>query len=101
MMEIMIREIDTVGRHLEILELVIENEPIGSPIISGQTEYPEHHVRYSLRILEENDLIKPTTQGVVTTDLVNDFVEDINNRLSILCSEAQAMKIHSRSYTTE
>ena len=93
MMELVNREIDTVGRHLEMLELVVENEPIDIMKMSSKTEYSEHRVRYSLRVLEENNLIKPTTQGAVTTDQASDFVESLDNELDVLANKLQAMKI--------
>ena len=35
--------------------------------LSELTNYPQHMVRYSLRILEQDDLIEPSPQGAVTT----------------------------------
>ena len=93
MMELVNREVDTVGRHLEMLKLVVGNEPIGIMKIAGETGYAEHRVRYSLRVLEENNLIKPTTQGAVTTDQASGFVESLDSELDVLGSKLRAMKI--------
>jgi len=38
--------------------------------LSELTKYPQHMVRYSLRILEQDDLIEPSPQGAVTTEEV-------------------------------
>ena len=47
--------------------MVIENEPIGIVKMSNETGYPHHKVRYSLRVLEEENLIEPSSQGAITT----------------------------------
>ena len=51
------KEVDMLERHLQVLRMVIENEPIGIVKMSNETGYPHHKVRYSLRVLEEENLI--------------------------------------------
>ena len=53
------KEVDMLERHLQVLKMVIENEPIGIVKMSNETGYPHHKVRYSLRVLEEENLIEP------------------------------------------
>jgi predicted transcriptional regulator len=62
-------------RHFQILQLVIKEQPIGIFALSDETGFPRHKVRYSLRILEENDLVEPTHDGAVTTEEVSEFLE--------------------------
>ena len=50
-------------RHLQVLRMVIENEPIGIVKMSNETGYPHHKVRYSLRVLEEENLIEPSSRA--------------------------------------
>lgn len=58
-------EVDMLSRHLQVLKTVITDEPIGSVKISNELGYPHHKVRYSLRVLEEVDLVEPTARGTV------------------------------------
>jgi predicted transcriptional regulator len=43
---------------------------------------PQHKVRYSLRILEHEGLIKPSLEGAVTTDSIHDFLARLSKILS-------------------
>ena len=86
-------EVDVLDRHLQVLKTVIENEPIGIVKTSQKLDYPHHKVRYSLRILEETDLVKATRQGAVTTDQAEDFVETVNDDLYAAIDRLDAMKI--------
>lgn len=54
-------------RHLEVLDLVLLNEPIGIINLAKLSKLPEHKVRYSLHFLEENGLITPTPKGATFT----------------------------------
>lgn len=69
-------------RHLRVLATVREHEPIGILSISERTGYPNHKVRYSLRVLEEEDVIEPTEQGAVTTGRTTEFITTFNDRIS-------------------
>lgn len=94
-------EVDIVERHLQILKLVIGNEPIGIVNLSNETGYPHHKVRYSLRILEEKDLIEPSSQGAITTDRTMTFVTDLDEQFTDIAETLQEMKIDSITETTK
>lgn len=89
------KEVDMLERHLEVLRMVIENEPIGIVKMSNETGYPHHKVRYSLRVLEEENLIEPSSQGAITTDKTEDFVNDLDNKLDSTIQKLEGMKIDS------
>ena len=74
-------EVDLVERHIEIFRRVVTDGPIGIVNLSNETGYPHHKVRYSLRVLEESDLIEPTAQGAVVTDGGREFVSGFNDQL--------------------
>ena len=74
-------EIDLLQRHVAMLKAIMDNEPIGIIRLSEMLEYPQHKVRYSLRILEQEGLIKPSPEGAVTTDKVKDFLPLLNTLL--------------------
>ncbi len=82
-------------RHLQVLRMVIENEPIGIVKMSNETGYPHHKVRYSLRVLEEENLIEPSSQGAITTDHTAEFVEDLDEKLDDTVDKLRDMRIDS------
>lgn len=68
-------------RHLRVLRLVIRNEPTGIVQIAEELSIPDHKVRYSLRVLEEEGLIEPTDQGATTTADLRGYVDRANGRI--------------------
>ncbi len=81
-------------RHLQVLRMVIENEPIGIVKMSNETGYPHHKVRYSLRVLEEENLIEPSSQGAITTEDTEGFVEELDDKLDHIGEKLDGMKIN-------
>lgn len=80
-------------RHLQVLKMVIGNEPIGIVKMSNETGYPHHKVRYSLRVLEEEDLIEPSSQGAITTEETVEFVSDLDGKVDEIMEKLDNMKI--------
>jgi len=80
-------------RHLQVLRMVIDSEPIGIVKMSNETGYPHHKVRYSLRVLEEENLIEPSSQGAITTDRTAEFVDELDGKLDELVDKLEGMKI--------
>lgn len=70
-------ELDLLQRHMDMLKAIIENEPVGIIRLSEMLDCPQHKVRYSLRILEQEGLIKPSLEGAVTTDKIEQFLEGL------------------------
>ena len=91
------KEVDMLERHLQVLKMVIENEPIGIVKMSNETGYPHHKVRYSLRVLEEENLIEPSSQGAITTERTEEFVEELDGKLADIMSKVDGMKIGERA----
>ncbi len=87
------KEVDMLERHLQVLRMVIENEPIGIVKMSNETGYPHHKVRYSLRVLEEENLIEPSSQGAITTESTQEFVDDLDDKVDIIVGQLRDMKI--------
>ena len=63
-------EIDILNRHVNVLKTLKKNQPMGIIKLAELTNYPQHMVRYSLRILEQNSAIEPSSKGAITTDEV-------------------------------
>ncbi|HHV23269.1 MAG TPA: hypothetical protein GXX65_01555 [Methanosarcina sp.] len=74
-------ELDLTERHLLVLKKVIEEAPIGILKLAEVTGMQNHKVRYSLRVLEQANLIKPSAQGAVPGDAVSKFLEDFELEL--------------------
>ena len=87
------KEVDMLERHLQVLRMVIANEPIGIVKMSNETGYPHHKVRYSLRVLEEEDLIEPSSQGAITTEATGPFVTDLDSKIDAIGGKLEEMKI--------
>lgn len=89
LLEQVVIELELAERHLIVLKKVIEEGPIGILKLSELTGMQAHKVRYSLRVLEQANLIKPSAQGAVPGDTVSQFlaefgtdIEKINEKLS-------------------
>lgn len=74
-------ELDILRRHVLVLKTLKENEPAGIIKLSELTKHPQHMVRYSLRILEQEGLIEPSPQGAVTTDSVTKAIPVLKAKL--------------------
>jgi predicted transcriptional regulator len=87
------KEVDMLLRHFEVLGMVLEDEPIGIVKMSNETGHPHHKVRYSLRVLEEEQLIEPTSQGATTTDQAREFVAELDDNVENVSDKLGDMKI--------
>ena len=90
------KEVDMLERHLQVLKMVIESEPIGIVKMSNETGYPHHKVRYSLRVLEEENLIEPSSQGAITTERTQEFVAELDDKIDEIGKKLDAMKIDEK-----
>ena len=75
------KDLELLKRHVMMLQFVTDNEPIGIIKLSELMELPQHKVRYSLRLLEKDGLIKASTVGAKTTRKVEKFLEDLREHL--------------------
>ncbi|MDD5473220.1 MAG: hypothetical protein PHU34_03620 [Candidatus Methanoperedens sp.] len=74
-------ELELLKRHIIILKKVMESGPIGIMKLSLETGIPDHLVRYSLRVLEQQGLIAPSTQGAVATKSAQDAYSQLKSEL--------------------
>jgi predicted transcriptional regulator len=85
-------ELDILKRHVHVLQTLQSNQPMGIIKLSDLTKYPQHMVRYSLRILEQDGLIEPSPQGAITTDKVSSTIGRLKNILDSISKTAQDIK---------
>ncbi len=86
-------EVEMLDRHLRVLRTVAADEPIGIVRLSKDLSIPDHKVRYSLEVLEEEELIEPTAKGAVTTEQLDAFADGANERLEDLRDRLIAARI--------
>lgn len=85
-------ELELLQRHVEILKAVKDHEPIGIIRLSEVTGHPQHKVRYSLRILEQEGLIEPSAQGAVVTPRIAEFIPHLRHILQLMQDTVAELK---------
>ena len=85
-------ELDILKRHISVLKTLQENQPMGIIKLSELTNYPQHMVRYSLRILEQDGLIEPSPQGAITTDQINSTMNTLKKTLDNIIKQSEELK---------
>ena len=85
-------EVKLLQRHVAMLKAIMENQPIGIIRLSELLSFPQHKVRYSLRILEQEGLIKPSPEGAVTTDKLEEFLDYLKGVLDSMSSTVQELR---------
>ena len=68
-------ELELIDRHLFVLKNVIEKGPIGILKLAEVTGMQAHKIRYSLRVLEQNGLIKASPQGAIKGEQVDELLK--------------------------
>ncbi|MCK4365892.1 MAG: transcriptional regulator [Thermoplasmatales archaeon] len=85
-------ELDILKRHVDVLKTLQKNQPMGIIKLSELTNYPQHMVRYSLRILEQDGLIEPSPHGAVTTNEVDTTMNLLKATLEKISKTADELK---------
>lgn len=77
-------DIKRLARHAIVLNFVIRHHSIGIIKLSGLSGFPQHQVRYSLRVLEHHNLLKPSPQGAVATARGKKFIQNLDKKVEKL-----------------
>ena len=85
-------EVKLLQRHVAMLKAIMENQPIGIIRLSELLNFPQHKVRYSLRILEQEGLIKPSPEGAITTDKLEEFLDYLKGVLDSMSGTVQELR---------
>ena len=85
-------ELELLERHIIILKVVIQKGPIGIMKMSEETGIPNHRVRYSLRVLEQESLIIPSTSGAIATDEAREFIRGFGSVIMRLTKKLNDIK---------
>ena len=92
-MDRLANQVEKERRDLRVLEADLEHGPIGSVRLAAETGEPEHNVRYSLRMLENDGMVEPTPQGAVPVDDVDERVATINEGLDDLVERVDGLRM--------
>jgi len=84
-------EMEIVKRHIHILNEVIKNQPIGIIKLAQITNLPEHKVRYSLRVLEQEKLVEPTPEGARATKRAKKEIKSVRKVLEDIISDSESV----------
>ncbi len=79
------QEAEIALRHLEVMQAVMEHQPIGIFKLAELMDMPRHKIRYSLRVLEQSGIIEPTQYGAIIRD-------DADGIISTLKEEVREVK---------
>ena len=72
-------EMELIERHIKVLKAVIENQPVGIIKLSHMLNMPEHKIRYSLRLLEQEHIIEASPSGAKITEKASEALEDLRD----------------------
>jgi len=86
------KELDLLGRHLDVLKTVKDQGPIGIIRLSKITGHPQHMIRYSLRTLEKDGVIQASAQGAIVTDSVHDTLGTLESTLEDIITTMDDLK---------
>ena len=75
------KDLELLKRHVTMLQFVNQHGPIGIIKLAELMDLPQHKVRYSLRLLEKDGLIKASTAGARTTRKVVKFLDELDVHL--------------------
>lgn len=87
------KNVEMLERHLQVLQTIVDNEPIGIEKISLATDHPRHKVRYSLHVLEEETLVEQSDCGTLATEQVGEFIQGYEGRIDDLIDHLERTKI--------
>ena len=85
-------ELELLERHVMILKIILKEQPIGIIRLSEQSRFPQHKVRYSLRILEQEGLIHPSPDGAIATEKLESYMPVLKKILAKISSAAKDLQ---------
>lgn len=85
-------ELELLKRHIIILKKVMDSGPVGIMKLSLETGIPQHLVRYSLRVLEQQGLIAPSMHGAVITKSAGEAYAEFKSELEKIVELTEDIK---------
>jgi predicted transcriptional regulator len=84
--------LDLLRRHISVLKAVEEAQPVGIIRLSELLGHPQHKVRYTLRVLEHEGLIRPSQEGAIATKRAMQFHEELRDVLNEMTETVETLK---------
>jgi len=72
---------ELIDRYISLLAVVVRHSPIGINRLSEKTGMPQHKVRISLRMLQQDGLIEPTNKGAIPSGELSTILPRIKSDL--------------------
>lgn len=88
----LIDDLELLERHIMMLKVTKEHQPIGIIRLSEILGTPKHKVRYSLRLLEQEGLISPSVEGARVTDGYDAYLEKVSANLDTIMEMVGRLK---------
>ncbi len=85
-------EVELVGRHLRVVRIVAENQPIGIMKLAELTGLPAHRVRYSLKVLEGQEYIQASPAGAMATEAAKERIKTLDFEIDTIISLLETMR---------
>lgn len=85
-------QVEKERRDLTVLQTVIEDGPLGIVKLAERTGLPEHKVRYSLRMLENDGFVEPGPNGAVPADDIRERLRRVNEGLAELIERLERIR---------
>ena len=92
MIEKLVDELELLERHILMLKITKENQPVGIIRLSEILDIPKHKVRYSLRLLEKEGLISPSTEGARVTEKYDSYMKDVAAKMDDIVKMVERLK---------
>ena len=86
------KELDLLIRHIDVMKTVRDHGPIGIIRLSQLTRQPQHVIRYSLRTLENDGIIRPSAQGAIVTDKIHESLGTLESTLDDMITTMSDIK---------
>ena len=85
-------DIELIGRHLEVLSTVAQHQPIGIIKLSEILNFPQHRIRYSLRVMEGLGYIRASPTGAVTTEKADELFSNLDADIGEIIALLKGMR---------
>jgi predicted transcriptional regulator len=87
-------------RQYYVLDAVASHEPVGLITLSNRLAYPQHKIRYSLRVLEAEQLVESTPDGVTTTEQASEWRAAIDQQLERKTHRLETLRMDHKVHST-
>ncbi|KAF1074946.1 hypothetical protein MKMG_01824 [Methanogenium sp. MK-MG] len=97
MLEKIRSEVELVGRHLGLVRIVAEYQPIGIMKLAELTSLPAHRVRYSLKVLEGQGYIQASPAGAMVTEVAKEGMKTLDSEIDAIIVLLNTMREKSNT----